>query len=82
MTTEQAHGLSHQFKSRYLLSRQLNGSGRIKAFLVFAKLKALLRKIAARSVEALWTAIGQLLGAFAPGECINYIRHSGYVRSL
>jgi transposase len=49
---------------------------------VFAKLKALLRKIAARSVEALWTAIGQLLGAFAPGECINYIRHSGYVRSL
>lgn len=49
---------------------------------VFAKLKALLRKIAARSVEALWTAIGQLLAAFAPGECSNYIRHSGYVRSL
>jgi hypothetical protein len=29
----QAHGLYHQFKSRYLLSRQLNGSGRVKAFL-------------------------------------------------
>ena len=43
----------------------------------FAKLKALLRKIAARSVEALWTAVGQ----FAPGECANYLRHSGYVRS-
>jgi transposase len=28
---------------------------------VFAKLKAILRKIAARSVEALWTAIGQLV---------------------
>lgn len=48
---------------------------------VFAKLKALLRKIAARSVEALWTAIGQLLGHFAPDECANYFRNSGYVRS-
>ena len=35
MTAElkQTHGLSYQFKSRYLLSRQLNRSGRIKAFL-------------------------------------------------
>ena len=47
----------------------------------FAKLKALLRKIAARSVEALWAAVGQLLGQFAPSECVNYLRHSGYVRS-
>jgi transposase len=47
----------------------------------FAKLKALLRKIAARSVEALWTAVGQLVDQFAPGECVNYLRHSGYVRS-
>ena len=28
-----AHGLYYQFKSHYLLARQLNGSGRIKAFL-------------------------------------------------
>ena len=48
---------------------------------VFAKLKALLRKMAARSIEALWTAVGQLVGRFAPGECANYLRHSGYVRS-
>lgn len=48
---------------------------------MFAKLKALLRKIAARSVEALWTAIGQLVSAFEPGECRNYLRNSGYVRS-
>jgi transposase len=48
---------------------------------VFAKLKALLRKIAARSVEALWTAIGQLLSQFAPDQCANYLRNSGYVRS-
>jgi transposase len=48
---------------------------------MFAKLKALLRKIAARSVEALWTAIGQLVSAFEPGECRNYLRNAGYVRS-
>ena len=48
---------------------------------MFAKLKALLRKIAARSVEALWTAIGDLVDTFAPDECRNYIRHSGYGRS-
>jgi transposase len=48
---------------------------------MFAKLKALLRKVAARSVEALWTAIADLLGTFKPHECRNYLRHSGYVRS-
>ena len=48
---------------------------------MFAKLTALLRKIAARSVEALWTAIGQLVSAFEPGECRNYLRNAGYVRS-
>ena len=47
---------------------------------MFAKLKALLRKTAARSVEALWTAIGQLVSAFEPGECRNYLCNSGYVR--
>ncbi len=47
---------------------------------LFAKLKACLRKIAARSVEALWTAIGQTVSAFKPGECANYLRRSGYVR--
>jgi transposase len=48
---------------------------------LFAKLKALLRKVAARSVEALWTAIGQLVSQFLPGECLNYLRNSGYVRA-
>ena len=48
---------------------------------LFAKFKALLRKTAARTVEALWAAIGQLVARFAPGECLNYIRNSGYVRS-
>ena len=35
----------------------------------FAKLKALLRKAAERSVEALWHLTGKLLDAFSPQEC-------------
>jgi transposase len=45
---------------------------------VFAKLKALLRKAAARTREALWTTIGSLLDAFSPAECRNYLQNSGY----
>lgn len=49
--------------------------------MVFAKLKTLLRGAAERSVEALWTRIGLLLGAFSPNECANYLRHAGYASS-
>jgi transposase len=45
---------------------------------LFAKLKALLRKAAARSIEALWQAIGRLLDAFNSQECANYFRNAGY----
>ncbi len=45
---------------------------------MFAKLKALLRKAAARSREALWTTIATLLDAFSRAECQNYIENSGY----
>ena len=45
---------------------------------VFAKLKALLRKAAARSIEALWDAVGKLLQRFAPQECANYFDNAGY----
>ena len=44
----------------------------------FAKLKALLRKAAERTVEGLWTAIGRLLDAFTPDECANYFAAAGY----
>jgi transposase len=47
---------------------------------MFAKLKALLRKAAVRSIDTLWDAIGLLLDAFSPAECANYLRHSGYVQ--
>jgi transposase len=45
---------------------------------VFAKLKHLLRKIAALTVDDVCAAIGQILGAFTPDECTNYFRNSGY----
>jgi transposase len=45
----------------------------------FAKFKALIRKAATRSREALWNAIGQFLGRFTPQECANYFRNAGYV---
>jgi transposase len=45
---------------------------------VFAKLKHLLRKAAARTVDTVCAAIGELLGSFTPAECANYFRNSGY----
>lgn len=44
----------------------------------FAKLKALLRKAAARTRDELWDTIGTLLDAFTPSEFRNYIVNSGY----
>jgi transposase len=44
----------------------------------FAKLKALLRKAAARTRDALWNTIGRLLNSFTPAECRNYLANSGY----
>jgi transposase len=46
--------------------------------LAFAKLKALLRKAAERTVAGLWDKIGEVLDAFTPDECANYFRHDGY----
>jgi transposase len=44
----------------------------------FAKLKALLRKAAERTIEGLRTAIGHLIDAFTPTECANYFAAAGY----
>ena len=43
-----------------------------------AKLKALLRKAAERSIDTLWNRIGTCLDAFTPQECAAYLRHAGY----
>ena len=45
---------------------------------LIAQLKALLRKAAARSKEALWATAGQLLDVILPGQCRNYLANSGY----
>jgi len=44
----------------------------------FAKLKALLRKAAERTVDGLWNAIGAILQAFTSTECSNYFAAAGY----
>ena len=44
----------------------------------FAKLKALLRKAAERTVDGLWTAIGRIVDLFVPDECRNYFAAAGY----
>jgi transposase len=46
--------------------------------LAFAKLKALLREAGERTVDGLWGFLGRALDAFAPQECLNYMRHCGY----
>ena len=44
----------------------------------FAKLKALLRKAAARTIEALIAAIANALTKVSPHECANYLANQGY----
>jgi transposase len=44
----------------------------------FSKLKAILRKAAARSITDLWDAIGAAIDQFTPGECANYFTAAGY----
>ena len=48
---------------------------------VFAKLKHLLRKAAARGFDTVTAAIGALLDSFTPQECSNYFKNSGYARA-
>ena len=44
----------------------------------FAKLKALLRKAAERTIEGLWSAIGQLIDLITPQEIQNLFAAAGY----
>ena len=44
----------------------------------FSKLKALLRKAAERTVDALWERIGLLIKEFSPTECANFFAAAGY----
>jgi transposase len=44
----------------------------------FARLKAVLRKAAERTLDGLWTAIGRIVDTFSPVECANYFAAAGY----
>lgn len=46
--------------------------------MAFAKLKALLRKAAERTVDGLWTTIGRLVDAVTPDDAANFFVAAGY----
>lgn len=46
--------------------------------MAFSKLKALVRKAAARTYDDLWRAAGQVCDLFSPNECRNYLSAAGY----
>ena len=45
---------------------------------VFSKMKTLLRKVRARTFDAVSDSLADLLGTFSPNECANYLINSGY----
>ena len=46
--------------------------------MAFSKLKAHLRKAAARTIDELWRTVGKICNLFSPEECQNYFRQAGY----
>lgn len=46
--------------------------------MAFAKLKAHLRRIGARTIDALWKAVGDICRLYTPEECWNYLKTAGY----
>jgi transposase len=50
--------------------------------MAFSKLKALPRKFAERTADALWGRLAELINAFSPRECANYIKDAGYGHSI
>jgi transposase len=47
--------------------------------MAFAKLKAHLRAAQARTIDALWKAVGSICNLYTPQECWNYLKDAGYV---
>jgi len=48
--------------------------------MAFSKLKAFLKKAAARTIEDLWIAIGKALPQLTQDDCANYFNAAGYGR--
>ena len=47
--------------------------------MAISKLKAHLRKAAARTYDELWKATGSICDLFSPEECWNFLKHLNYV---
>ena len=46
--------------------------------MAFSKLKAALRKAAARTIPELWDVIAEAIETFRRDDCINYFAKAGY----
>ncbi|SFB44407.1 transposase, partial [Azotobacter beijerinckii] len=46
--------------------------------MAFSKLKALLRKAAARTLPELWRSIGEAIAQFSAEDCRHYFKAAGY----
>ena len=46
--------------------------------MAFSKLKALIRKAAARTYDELWAAVGRVCDLFTEEECFNYFQAARY----
>ncbi len=44
----------------------------------FSKIKAMLRKASERTIDRLWSAIGQIIDTITPTEAKNYFSAAGY----
>ena len=46
--------------------------------LAFSKLKAHMKRLAARTVDSLWRGVGETLELFSKQECANFFAAAGY----
>ena len=79
LSSHKVHGVRQAIKARsaFLLYLPAYSPDLNPIEQAFAKLKALLRKAAARSKEALWDAIAEAIDQFSPTECRNFFINAG-----
>ena len=80
LSSHKVHGVRQAIKARsaFLLYLPAYSPDLNPIEQAFAKLKALLRKAAARSKEALWDAIAEAIDQFSPTECRNFFINAGH----
>lgn len=48
---------------------------------MWSKVKAYLREVEARTLPALYDAVGRALSLVTPSDCLGFFRHSGYAKT-